>query len=398
MALFIEKQVHNSKEAPKNDRTLLVDADTICFHSILQCTSEEILMDRNFYSDEAWEKVLEEEGYNPDTNTVRKLNFEQAKKAFDFKVESLMSATGCKDFELYLTGTFPTFRHYIIPEYKSDRKGSQRPLRLAEFKMWAVLNRAAIIRPDIEADELLGDKFLKDPDKYIVASVDKDLLLQLPGTKFDYYNKRFHIVENNEFDATYWFHHRLLMGDRGDYLLTGLTRVGEKTATKLLTSVRSKQENYTDVQTYKEDLYKLVRKEYIRQGVNRLHLMHATIGADNLVNGVVCFHKPAFTNVLLCPFCQHKKLEHESDCGDHELPECPKAFEPLGSSSDTHLMQGIGAKKSMYFRLYKQWLQDLPKEFAPELDDLGFFYQFVAATKSTTMGEIKEKYEELKDA
>ena len=379
MALFTEKKTHNSKEAPKNNKTLLIDSDTVCFHSILQCTAEEILMDREFYSDEAWAMIENEEGYNPIKNTLRTLNYEQAKKAFDYKVESLMLATGCKDFKLYVTGWLPTFRHYLDPQYKSDRKGGERPLRLSEFKWWLVQERDAQISGYFEADELLAYEYLKDPENTMLASVDKDLLLQLPGTHFDYYSKRFHHTTTTEADSVYNFHHRLLTGDRGDYILTRLTRVGDKTAIKILAPAKTKWDNgeITDVKEYKQELYKLVRKEYIRQNNDYLFLMYNMVGADYLGPMGYEVVSPEFDSDH-CPFCVRKKQEGINQCGQHELPDVSPVMPIIDFGiDDTHLMKGIEAKKHSMLQLWKE-VMNSGYEVTEELHDIERFFLFVS--------------------
>ena len=403
MALFTEKKAHNSKEAPKNGKTLLVDADTVAFHSILACTDEEIIMDRKFYSDEAWETLINEEGYNEHTNTCRNLNFDQAKVAWDYKLESLLIATGCEKAETYLTGWFPTFRHHILPEYKSDRKGGQRPLRLAEFKIWAILNRGAKIKPHLEADELVVQEYLRRPYETIIASVDKDLLSQVPGPKFDYYAKRFHNIDVSREDATYGFYKRLLTGDRGDFIITGLTRIGDKTAEKILSKVKVKYEKLMELlaapldddefASYQLELWKVVRATYIQHRNNRLHLMWACIGADYLVDDKIVFSSPPVIKGK-CPYCAK-----DDTCDDHKLPEFPQTFEPLGGSGDTHLMTGIDAKKKLAFKIYKQYMKE-PLAGKPELMDLEFFYLFVTGCfkklDEVSLNDIESKYKELK--
>lgn len=379
MALFTEERQHNSKEAPKNNKTLLLDSDTVCFHSILQCTSEEILMDRGFYSDEAWAIIEQEEGYNPIKNTLRTLNFEQAKKAFDYKVESLLLATGCKDVKFYVTGWLPTFRHYLDPQYKSDRKGGERPLRLSEFKWWLVQERGAHISGYFEADELLAYEYLQDPDNHIVASVDKDLLLQLPGTHFDYYSKRFKYTETTEADSVYNFHHRLLTGDRGDYILTGLTRVGDKTAIKLLAPAKTKWENgkFETVEEYRVELYRLVRKEYIRQNNGNLFRMFNMVGADYLGPDGFKATSPKFDDDK-CPYCIRKKEENEEHCGKHELREVSPVMPIIDFDiEDTHLMKGIAGKKGKILELWKLIVNGWPTA-SKELLDIERFYLFAS--------------------
>ncbi len=417
MALFMEKKTHNSKEAPKNGKILLVDADTVCFHSILQCTDEEILMDRNFYSDEAWEILTKEEGFNEHTNTCRHLNFEQAKKAFDYKIESLLLATGCESAEFFVTGWLYTFRHFLDPKYKSDRKGGQRPLRLAEFKWYLVQERKAYISGYFEADEVLARKYLNDPDKYMVATVDKDLLLQLPGKHFDYYSKRFHITNTSKADAIYNFHHRLLMGDRGDYILTGLVRVGEKTATKILAKTKSlfdkhmqlTEEEPTEVELmmFKESLYEDVRKEYIRQDKDTLYLMFNMVGADYMSDTGFVPMIPDIINIK-CPFCKEKKKEGELQCGKHTLPEVPRTMPFLiDKMESTHLLENGQKKYANLYKLYKEMIAMYQHDIEADLLDMERFYLFVShkignknvyMTKkdlSKPLGEYNIEFEEI---
>lgn len=387
MALFEEKKTHNSKEVPKNGKILLVDADTVCFHSILQCTSEEILMDRHFYSDEAWDILINEEGFNEHTNTCRHLNFDQAKKAFDYKIESLLMATGCETAKIYVTGWLPTFRHYLDPKYKSDRKGGQRPLRLSEFKWWLVQEREAHISGYFEADELLARAYLDDMENTMLASVDKDLLLQLSGTHFDYYSQRFHLATTSEADAVYNFHYRLLTGDRGDYILTGLIRVGEKTAIKILHGVKTKfdtmmrlkgeKPNEEELEEYRWNLYASVRKEYLRQGCGDLLLMWNMVGADYYINGGFIPTTPK-TPDNNCPFCYAKKADGLDQCGKHELRDVPEKMSMFfAPEEDTHLIEDFGEKQKQILRLYQEMHTLFSGNIADDLNDIERFALFV---------------------
>lgn len=71
---------------------------------------------------------------------------------------------------------YPTFRHMVFQDYKSNRIGKRKPLGLRDIRLWAECTYESRTAIGLEADDLLGlfatGGQYKDP---IVVTIDKDL-------------------------------------------------------------------------------------------------------------------------------------------------------------------------------------------------------------------------------
>lgn len=104
------------------------------------------------------------------------------------------------------------WRHDVLPSYKQNRTGSVPPVLLKDLKEWMASHPSTVIRPRMEADDVLGimSGRLKNT---IICSVDKDMD-QLPGTWYNW--RKDETTEVNE-EHAYRFHmFQTLMGDPVD--------------------------------------------------------------------------------------------------------------------------------------------------------------------------------------
>ncbi|MCI4437840.1 MAG: hypothetical protein JHC33_13620 [Ignisphaera sp.] len=204
-------------KAPKNDKVALIDADTIVYAA---CSSYE------YESDDTaeWEVDL------PSA-------YEHAKN----RVQSILDATGCCDYELHFTAGRKSFRYEDVDsEYKANRLQTRSVPGLYELKQLFKndVGEKSFIHYGWEADDAVVALKRDNPDKYILCAVDKDVLYTLAGTHFNYYQSfRFNIlmkfIDVSEEQAMKHHFLQCLMGDKGDNVI-GLKGVGEKTAQKLL--------------------------------------------------------------------------------------------------------------------------------------------------------------------
>ena len=91
---------------------------------------------------------------------------------------------GCDDFKALTTGS-GNFRYEVaktVP-YKGNRKDMKRPKHLEELKKH-IKRLGAVEVEGIEADDAVAIELFKDPEKYIIVHVDKDLD-QLPGVHYN---------------------------------------------------------------------------------------------------------------------------------------------------------------------------------------------------------------------
>jgi len=97
---------------------------------------------------------------------------------------------------------------------------------------------------DIEADDAVVAKY--DPEKYILVAVDKDVLNNVAGKHWNYYNSNLYGIEPKwvEVEESYtkrYPHIQTLTGDKTDNII-GLNRIGIKTAEKLITDDMTESE------------------------------------------------------------------------------------------------------------------------------------------------------------
>lgn len=144
------------------------------------------------------------------------------------------------------------WRHAVYPEYKSNRKGSRRPMLLAQLRQHYIENYETFIRPELEADDVIGILATgggpaKTIGKAVVCSVDKDLRT-IPGTHFNFNSQEYDEVSLAEADAG--FYRQALTGDATDGY-PGCPGIGAKTAAKLLAMLKPDENPWPlIVQTY----------------------------------------------------------------------------------------------------------------------------------------------------
>lgn len=168
----------------------------------------------------------------------------------------------------YLTVAFdvkhPTFRHEMFAEYKGTRKPMADELRQQVPVMKDVLKAMGITvieRPGYEADDILGTIARKGEEQGLDVSIisgDRDLLqlatdkvkVRIPktkrtGTEIENYNTQ-DVVEKYGVTPTEFIDLKALMGDASDNI-PGVPGIGEKTATKIITTYHSIEEAYKHV-------------------------------------------------------------------------------------------------------------------------------------------------------
>jgi len=160
------------------------------------------------------------------------------------KVDEIMS-TILKDttvfidhssYEVYLTGS-GNFRHEIAKsaDYKGNRKGREKPIHLSFCKDYLIINYNARVTEGEEADDAIAIRATELGKDTIIASVDKDFL-QVPCIHYNMTKQSF--TEIGEFEGLQKFYSQILSGDATDNII-GLSRVGPKTAEKMLKDCRT---------------------------------------------------------------------------------------------------------------------------------------------------------------
>lgn len=254
----IELAQNGDVAAPKNGKIALIDADTVVFGSVTKHQEVIELLPREMYSDEEWANISSMKTYDPEAGTIAICNMDNAYQSTLEKLQGILDATGCKDWELHFTIGRGSFRYTKIdPMYKANRLEMKSPDGLSELKvkMAETFPEKAFIHYDFEADDAVIAKKKAQPDKYILCAVDKDVLYTLPGRHFNYYSRAATTTKagNNldEIKMTFFDvepeqamkHHykQCLTGDTGDNVI-GLAKVGPKTADKILAGASSAAE------------------------------------------------------------------------------------------------------------------------------------------------------------
>ena len=149
---------------------------------------------------------------------------------FDSFIEYLLERTGCQKAMLCMTHAI-NFRYSVLPTYKHNRADRVPPSLIKTLREHAWMQYDCKRVKWLEADDIMGVMGSKDPDRYVVATIDKDLM-SVPCTLFNWNNdrkpRRISLKE-----ADYWFHYQWLTGDAVDGY-TGVPRVGPAKAQAIL--------------------------------------------------------------------------------------------------------------------------------------------------------------------
>lgn len=190
---------------------LLLDTDIIIYKAI---SSTEVEID---WGDDIWTLFTD---------------LKDAKKAFDKQVDFIKEKLKSDDILHCLTDPKDNFRKHISPTYKSNRKGTRKPVGYVALRDWVQETYDTLTKPSLEADDVLGIIATK-PDnlgKCVVVSDDKDLRT-IPC-------KLYRPMADEKLDITQQqadthFLTQTLTGDPTDGY-SGCKGVGAKTAAKIL--------------------------------------------------------------------------------------------------------------------------------------------------------------------
>lgn len=157
------------------------------------------------------------------------------------------------------------FRPSVMPDYKSNRSGSRKPVTYHALRQWVRETYRTYEKPYLEGDDVLGilatHPKVVTGEKIIVA-IDKDLNT-IPGPHYNYANEEFYEVSEEEADL--FFLKQALMGDTTDGY-KGCPGVGPKTADKIL---QAEIDRCTDLGTYPtiQDFWSVIVQTYESKGL-----------------------------------------------------------------------------------------------------------------------------------
>lgn len=142
-------------------RTLLIDADIVAYQSSAST-----------------EKKYD---WGDTGGVVKSTDFEAAKKSAEDEIEHLIKTLKADEVIICLSDDVQNFRDEIYPLYKQNRAGTERPEHLYDLKEWLGEEYDTVIRPRLEADDVMGI-LSTEPHKgqRVIVSQDKDMQT-IPG-------------------------------------------------------------------------------------------------------------------------------------------------------------------------------------------------------------------------
>ena len=188
-------------------------------------------------------------------------NFQNATEVMDNTIRHAMKVSNCDEVVVALSCPPSTnFRYEVFPEYKANRKGKEKPTLYKPLREYLYHNYNYIIKPHLEADDVLGILATKYPDKYVIMSADKDLR-QING--FHYDRKLDKVVKVPRPEANRFFYMQVLMGDTVDGY-SGCPSIGKVKAAKIV----------DDNLGYGEDkMWKAIIETYATKGLDEAYAL-----------------------------------------------------------------------------------------------------------------------------
>jgi len=159
----------------------------------------------------------------------------QTRMGIEDMVNDLRRVTGADRVVLAFTDK-DYFRKDVYPQYKGNRKGVRKPVTYSFGKDFALNEYETMVRPGLEADDILGILSTTtvrgfDDDK-VVCSLDKDMLT-FPGKVYNWSKPLDGLVTVDEDTADYNFFMQILMGDSTDGY-PGCPGIGKVRAARIL--------------------------------------------------------------------------------------------------------------------------------------------------------------------
>ncbi len=155
-------------------------------------------------------------------------------------VQRILDTTQASKYYIYLSGK-ENFRKLIDPEYKANRLDKPRPKWLPDARDWLKFHWGAKeVENNFEADDAMGVEQCQNPEKSVICSLDKDMLM-IPGEHYNWHKDLFTAV--SELEGLRHFYKQLLIGDSSDNI-KGIHGVGPVKAAKLIDNLETEKEMY----------------------------------------------------------------------------------------------------------------------------------------------------------
>ena len=209
------------------DKIALIDADSLIY---INCYNKKLL-------DKEKNPVIGDDG--EPVREVRTL--QECKDLTDKMIMDILKATSSTEYLLFLT-VGRGFRYDIYPEYKGNRKGSEKPEHFDRVKEHLITDHKAIYGHGLEADDLVRIYQKQMPNSFI-ASPDKDVL-NLAGSHYNYNKYQWELVTESQANLHFWS--SMITGDSTDNI-KGVPGKGPKFAEQYLQSGENAAGDVLDV-------------------------------------------------------------------------------------------------------------------------------------------------------
>lgn len=239
----------------KSHRLLLIDGDCVLYRaafaaqahkSVLKTEDgKEIRFNRKWAAKE-WAELKGYENYTIDT-VISKNDVGVAFYSADSIMKKIFQKCNSTSYRMFLTGE-GNFRDKIAVThgYKANRDKLDKPVHYDEVREYLIDKYGAEIVNGMEADDALG---INQTNNSIIVTMDKDLDM-IPGHHYNFVQDRLYDVD--PFNADYVFYKQILTGDPVDNI-KGLTRIGDKTADKILSECSYEEVWPTIYEYYKKE-------------------------------------------------------------------------------------------------------------------------------------------------
>lgn len=159
-------------------------------------------------------------------------NLNEAKEAFQQQIDRITTHLGVSDYVCCLSDHGNNFRKTVDPTYKSNRKGTRKPVGYVALCDWVEQNYKTFRKPTLEADDCLGIIATKPSNKgkCIIVSDDKDLLT-VPSKVYRPTKDETHNITEEQANRN--FYTQVLVGDPVDGY-PGIKGIGPKKAETIL--------------------------------------------------------------------------------------------------------------------------------------------------------------------
>lgn len=188
-----------------------------------------LLADADILVYQAASKCQENFKWDDEVTSVYVDDLDYAKEVLDKDIANLMRATKTVTVLMALSSS-PNFRYEVLPTYKHNRKDIEKPVLLQDLRNYLLETYPCKVKPRLEGDDVIGIMATKYPEKYLIASIDKDLK-QIKGKHYNWRTEEFFEVTEHEGD--FWFYYQTLVGDPGDGY-SGCPGIGKVKALKIL--------------------------------------------------------------------------------------------------------------------------------------------------------------------